>query len=80
MHAAGKMFGPRRGGLGITAFPAASSNLSQPYKTARRAAGRLRYCGYCERYACEMYAKSSPQTTILRCYEAAEFRLRPARA
>jgi gluconate 2-dehydrogenase alpha chain len=66
MHAAGKMFGAAASGLGYHPFPQPSSNLSQPYKNPLGVQqGACAYCGYCERYACEMYAKSSPQTTIL---------------
>jgi gluconate 2-dehydrogenase alpha chain len=66
MHAAGKMFATAASGLGYHPFPQPSANLSQPYKNPLGVQqGACAYCGYCERYACEMYAKSSAQTTIL---------------
>jgi len=65
-HYAGKLFADAARELGYNPFPQPSSNLSQPYKNPLGVQlGACAYCGYCERFACEMYAKSSPQTTIL---------------
>jgi gluconate 2-dehydrogenase alpha chain len=52
--------------LGYSPFPQPSSNLSQPYENPEglRLATCM-FCGFCERYGCEHYAKSSPQTVLL---------------
>ncbi|WP_028312767.1 GMC family oxidoreductase [Derxia gummosa] len=43
-----------------------SSNLSQPYTNPEGVKlSTCMFCGFCERYGCEHYAKSSPQTTLL---------------
>jgi gluconate 2-dehydrogenase alpha chain len=53
-------------GLGYHPFPQPSSNLSQPYTNPEGLKmNACMFCGYCERYACEHYAKSSPQTILL---------------
>lgn len=52
--------------LGYHPFPQPSSNLSQPYTNPEGM--RLytcMFCGYCERFGCEHFAKSSPQTVLL---------------
>lgn len=52
--------------LGYHPFTQPSSNLSQPYTNPEGI--RLytcMFCGYCERFGCEHYAKSSPQTVLL---------------
>jgi gluconate 2-dehydrogenase alpha chain len=53
-------------GLGYHPFPQPSSNLSQPYTNPEgMTLQTCMFCGYCERFACEHYAKSSPQTILL---------------
>ncbi len=50
----------------ITPFPQPSSNLSQPYTNPEGVKlNTCVFCGFCERYACEHYAKAVPQTIIL---------------
>src|SRR4051812_14484347 len=52
--------------LGYHPYPQPSANLSRPYTNPLGL--KLEacvFCGFCERYACEHYAKASPQTTIL---------------
>jgi gluconate 2-dehydrogenase alpha chain len=52
--------------LGYHPYPQPSSNLSRPYTNPLGL--KLEpcvFCGFCERYACEHYAKASPQTIIL---------------
>jgi gluconate 2-dehydrogenase alpha chain len=52
--------------LGYHPFPQPSCNLSQPYTNPEGL--RLytcTFCGYCERFGCEHFAKSSPQTVLL---------------
>jgi gluconate 2-dehydrogenase alpha chain len=52
--------------LGYHPFPQPSSNLSQPYTNPEGLTlSTCMFCGYCERYGCEHYAKSSPQTVLL---------------
>jgi gluconate 2-dehydrogenase alpha chain len=52
--------------LGYHPYPQPSSNLSRPYTNPLGLKMEACvFCGFCERYACEHYAKGSPQTTIL---------------
>jgi gluconate 2-dehydrogenase alpha chain len=52
--------------LGYNPFPQPSSNLSQPYTNPEgMTLYTCMFCGFCERYGCEHYAKSSPQTVLL---------------
>jgi gluconate 2-dehydrogenase alpha chain len=53
-------------GLGLHPFPQPSSNLSRPYTNPEGLQlSTCMFCGYCERFGCEHFAKSSPQTTLL---------------
>jgi gluconate 2-dehydrogenase alpha chain len=53
-------------GLGYHPFPQPSSNLSRPYTNPEGLTLQTcMFCGFCERYACEHFAKSSPQTILL---------------
>jgi gluconate 2-dehydrogenase alpha chain len=53
-------------GLGYHPFPQPSANLSQPYTNPEgMTLSTCMFCGFCERYGCEHYAKSSPQTVLL---------------
>ncbi|TFW31519.1 GMC family oxidoreductase [Massilia horti] len=52
--------------LGYSPFPQPSSNMSRPYTNPEgMTLQTCMFCGYCERYGCEHYAKSSPQTILL---------------
>jgi gluconate 2-dehydrogenase alpha chain len=52
--------------LGYHPYPQPSANLSQPYTNPEGLHLRACvFCGFCERYACEHFAKASPQTVIL---------------
>jgi gluconate 2-dehydrogenase alpha chain len=52
--------------LGYHPFPQPSSNLSQPYTNPEGLTmNSCMFCGYCERYGCEHFAKASPQTILL---------------
>ena len=52
--------------LGYHPFPQPSCNLSQPYTNPEgQRIGTCMFCGYCERFGCEHFAKSSPQTALL---------------
>jgi gluconate 2-dehydrogenase alpha chain len=53
-------------GLGYHPYPQPSGNLSQPYTNPEgMMLSTCMFCGFCERYGCEHYAKSSPQTVLL---------------
>jgi gluconate 2-dehydrogenase alpha chain len=53
-------------GLGYHPFPQPSCNLSQPYTNPEGLRlNTCTFCGFCERYGCEHYAKSTPQTVLL---------------
>ena len=65
-HHAGAIFRKAASGLGYHPYPQPSSNLSQPYTNPEGLQlNTCVFCGFCERFACEHYAKSSPQTVIL---------------
>ena len=65
-HYAGAIFRKAANGLGYHPYPQPSSNLSQPYTNPEGLQlNTCVFCGFCERFACEHYAKSSPQTVIL---------------
>jgi gluconate 2-dehydrogenase alpha chain len=60
------MFRQAANKLGYHPYPQPSSNLSEPYTNPEGLAlNTCMFCGYCERYACEHFAKSSPQTILL---------------
>ncbi len=53
-------------GMGYHPFPQPSCNLSQPYTNPEGLTlNTCTFCGFCERFGCEHFAKSSPQTTLL---------------
>ncbi|MDB5816634.1 MAG: choline dehydrogenase and related flavoprotein-like protein [Rhizobacter sp.] len=53
-------------GIGLSPYTQPSCNLSQPYTNPHGLSmGTCMFCGFCERYGCEHYAKSSPQTALL---------------
>jgi gluconate 2-dehydrogenase alpha chain len=65
-HFQGALFRKAANSLGYHPFPQPSSNLSQPYTNPEgMKLNACVFCGFCERYACEHYAKSTPQTVIL---------------
>lgn len=60
------MFRRAAAGLGFHPFPQPSSNMSQPYTNPEgMTLQTCMFCGYCERFGCEHFAKSSPQTVLL---------------
>lgn len=60
------MFARTAGALGYHPFPQPSSNLSQPYTNIYNVAmGGCMYCGFCERFGCEVNAKASPQASVM---------------
>ncbi|HLQ25227.1 MAG TPA: GMC family oxidoreductase [Acidiferrobacterales bacterium] len=62
----GAMFKKAAEDLGLHPFPAPSANVTRPYTNPDGVPlGTCVYCGYCERFGCEVSAKASPQTTVL---------------
>lgn len=52
--------------LGYHPYPQPSCNLSQPYTNPEGLTlYTCTFCGFCERFGCEHYAKSTPQTALL---------------
>src|SRR5215470_17420187 len=63
---AGWLFTQAAQSLGYHPFPLPTANLTRPYTNPYGVTmGACVYCGYCERFGCEMGAKASPQTTVL---------------
>ena len=51
---------------GLHPFPRPSANLSEAYTNPYGCRmGPCSYCGFCERFGCANYSKSSPQTCVL---------------
>lgn len=60
------LYGKAAQSLGYHPFPVPSANLSQSYTNPLGIAmGQCTYCGFCERFGCGNYSKSSPQTCVL---------------
>ena len=60
------LFAKAASDMGLHPFPSPAANLSRPYiNPLGIAMGECTYCGYCERFGCANYSKSSPQTCIL---------------
>jgi gluconate 2-dehydrogenase alpha chain len=60
------MFRKAAASLGYHPFPQPSANMSQPYTNPEgMTLNTCMFCGFCERYGCEHFAKSSPQTILL---------------
>ena len=52
--------------LGYHPFPSPSANMSRPYVNPEGLTlNTCTFCGFCERFGCEHFAKASPQTAIL---------------
>ena len=52
--------------MGHHPFVQPSSNMTRPYTNPEGLQlNACNYCGFCERYACEHFAKATPQTVIL---------------
>src|SRR5579872_4857035 len=66
MSYAGYLYHEAAKKLGYHPFIMPSANSTQPYKNPDGAQfGACVYCGYCERFGCEMFAKASPQLAVL---------------
>jgi gluconate 2-dehydrogenase alpha chain len=62
----GALFDEAAAQLGWKSFPVPSANMSRPYTNPYGLSlNACVYCGFCERFGCEMEAKATPQTTIL---------------
>ena len=60
------LFAKAAASLGRHPFPHPASNMSRAYTNPLGVTlGPCTYCGFCEKYGCGNYSKSSPQTTIL---------------
>jgi gluconate 2-dehydrogenase alpha chain len=52
--------------LGYHPFPMPSANMSRPYTNPEGLTlNTCTFCGFCERFGCEHFAKASPQTALL---------------
>lgn len=61
-----QMFSKAATAMGLHPFPRPAANASQAYTNEYgMQLGPCNYCGFCERYGCANYSKSSPQTCIL---------------
>jgi gluconate 2-dehydrogenase alpha chain len=62
----GGLFGEAAARLGYTPFPVPSANMTRAYTNPFGAELMpCMYCGFCERFGCEHFAKASPQVNIL---------------
>jgi gluconate 2-dehydrogenase alpha chain len=60
------LFRKAAAGLGFHPYTQPSCNLSEPYRNPEGLQmATCMFCGFCERYGCEHFAKSSPQTALL---------------
>lgn len=63
---AGALFANAARELGYTPFQVPSANMTRAYTNPEGLSLKACHiCGYCERFGCEHFAKSSPQTVIL---------------
>jgi gluconate 2-dehydrogenase alpha chain len=75
---AGALFAEAAKAVGYAPFPAPSANMTRLYTNPHGLTLLpCAYCGFCERFACEMKAKATPHTTVLPVLrEAKGFELR----
>ena len=60
------LFGGAAKEMGYHPFPAPSANMSRAYTNPLGVTlAPCTYCGFCEKYGCGNYSKSSPQTTVI---------------
>jgi len=61
-----ELFAQAAAEVGFHPYPTPAANASAPYTNPYGVRlGPCNFCGFCENYACYVYAKASPQTTIL---------------
>ena len=75
---AGALFRKAALELGYHPFIQPSANMTRPYTNPEgMTLNPCVYCGFCERFGCEQFAKASPQTVILpKLRELSNFQLR----
>lgn len=62
----GKLFGDAAKAMGYHPFPMPSANVSDAWVNEYgMQLGPCNFCGFCERFGCINYSKSSPQTCVL---------------
>lgn len=60
------LFAKAAADVGMHPFPVPSANVSRPYRNAYGCEMHpCNYCGFCERFGCEHFAKASPQVCVL---------------
>lgn len=60
------LFTKAASGMGLHPFPRPSANISTAYTNPYGCSmAPCTYCGFCERFGCANYSKSSPQTCVL---------------
>ncbi len=65
MTYAPELFRQASQGMGMHPFPCPAANMSRAYTNPLGVQlGPCTYCGFCEKFGCGNYSKSSPQTTI----------------
>ena len=61
-----QLFRKAAASLGYHPFPSPSANMSRPYVNPEGLTLKTcTFCGFCERFGCEHFAKASPQTALL---------------
>ena len=61
-----QIFAKAASSIGLHPFPVPSANMSQAYTNPLGVTlGQCSFCGFCERFGCGNYAKSSAQTCVL---------------
>lgn len=61
-----KLFEQAAAGMGLHPFPHPAGNLSQAYTNPLGLQmGKCTFCGFCEKFGCGNYSKSSPQTALI---------------
>ncbi|MDQ2801841.1 MAG: GMC family oxidoreductase, partial [Pseudomonadota bacterium] len=60
------LFGQAAAAKGLHPFPHPAGNLSVAYTNPHGAQfGPCTFCGFCEKFGCGNYSKSSPQTALI---------------
>ena len=73
-----KLFKEAANGMGLHAHMMPSANMTEQYTNPDgQTLQPCQYCGFCERFACEYDAKSSPETTVIpTALETGNFKIR----
>lgn len=60
------LFAQAAGNVGLHPFPVPSANVTRPYRNPYGCEMHpCNYCGFCERFGCEHFAKASPQVCVM---------------